>query len=63
MAKPLPGVDVPVINSSGYMTQAWYDYFQDHQKLTQLPDVDRTVTLTNGMTLVYNLASKLWKPT
>lgn len=63
-AKPLPGLDVPVVNpQTGQMNQAWFDYFQDHQKLTQLPDVSRTVTLTNGMTLVYSAASKLWVPT
>lgn len=64
MAKPLPGVDVPVINpQTGFMTQAWYEYFQSHQKLSQLPDVNGSVTLTNGMTLVYNATSKLWVPT
>lgn len=63
MAKPFPNIDVPVINQSGYMNQAWYEYFQDHQKLTQLPDVNRTVALINGMTLVYNATTKLWVPT
>lgn len=64
MARPLPGNDVPLVNSqTGQVTQAWYEYFQSHQKLTQLPDVSGTVTLTNGMTLVYNLTSKLWVPT
>jgi hypothetical protein len=63
-APPLPGIDVPVVNpQTGHMNQAWYSYFQDHQKLTQLPDVDRSVTLSNGMTLVYNATSKLWVPT
>ena len=64
MAKPLPGIDVPVINpQSGFMNQAWYEYFQSHQKLLQLPDVNGNVALTNGMTLVYNATSKLWVPT
>lgn len=64
MAIPLPGNDVPVVNpQTGYINQVWYDYFLDHQKLTQLPDVSRAVTLTNGMTLVYNATSKLWVPT
>jgi hypothetical protein len=27
MAKPLPNLDVPVIDlKTGYMTQAWYEY-------------------------------------
>jgi uncharacterized protein YfaQ (DUF2300 family) len=43
------------------MTQAWYTYFQNHQKLTQLPDVS-TVAPTNGQTVRYNAASKLWVP-
>ena len=64
MAKPLPGLDVPVIDrATGNMTQAWFEYFQSHQKLTQLPDVNGSVVLTNGMTLVYNATSKLWVPT
>lgn len=62
MASPLPGIDVPVLTASGNMAQAWYDYFQSHQKLSQLPDVSN-IALTNGMTLVYNATSKLWVPT
>lgn len=63
-AKPLPGLDIPVVNpQTGQMTQAWYEYLQDHQKLTQLPDVNRAVTLTNGMSLIYNATTKLWVPT
>lgn len=66
MAKPLPNVDVPIGMVNGqpiFLAQAWVEYFQDHQKLTQLPDVNRTVALTNGMTLVYNATTKLWVPT
>lgn len=64
MARPLPGNDVPLVNpQTGQVTQAWLEYFQGHQKLTQLPDVSGTVTLTNGMTIVYNATSKLWVPT
>jgi hypothetical protein len=63
MAKPLPNLDVPVIDSqTGFMTQSWYEYFQSHQKLTQLPDVSTTAP-TNGQTLVYNATTKLWVPT
>jgi len=63
MAIPLPGLDVPVVDSrTGIMTQAWFTYFQTHQKLTQLPDVSTTAP-TNGQTLVYNATSKLWVPT
>jgi len=63
MAKPLPGLDVPVVDPrTGMMTQAWFEYFQGHQKLTQLPDVSTTAP-TNGQTLVYNATSKLWVPT
>jgi uncharacterized protein YfaQ (DUF2300 family) len=62
MATPLPGLDVPVVDpQTGLMTQAWYTYFQNHQKLTQLPDVS-TVAPTNGQTVRYNAASKLWVP-
>ena len=64
MANPLPALDTPVIDiQSGKMTQVWFTYFQAHQNLTQLPDVSSTVTLTNGMTLVFNSTSKLWVPT
>ena len=62
MAAPLPPLDVPVVDQNGIMSQAWYSYFQSHQKLTQLPDVS-TVAPTNGQTLVYNATSKLWVPT
>jgi hypothetical protein len=62
MAKPLPGLDVPVIDpSTGYMTQAWYEYFQSHQRLVQLPDVSKSAP-TNGQVLVYNSTTKLWTP-
>lgn len=63
MAKPLPPLDVPVVDlKTGLMTQTWYSYLQEHQKLTQLPDVS-TVAPTNGQTLVYNATTKLWVPT
>ena len=63
MAIPLPGLDVPVVDPrTGIMSQAWFTYFQSHQKLTQLPDVSTTAP-TNGQTLVYNATSKLWVPT
>lgn len=63
MANPLPALDTPVVNpQSGQMAQVWYDYFFQHQRLTQLPDVS-TVAPTNGQTLVFNGTSKLWVPT
>lgn len=62
MAKPLPGLDVPVIDpKTGLMTQAWYEYYQGHQKLAQLPDVSTTAP-TNGQVLIYNSTTKLWTP-
>ena len=61
-AKPLPGLDVPVIDPrSGCMTQAWYEYFQTRQKLGQLPDVSPTAP-TNGQVLIYTAATQLWTP-
>jgi hypothetical protein len=36
MAQPLPGLDVPVVDPpTGLMTQTWYNYFQNLNKLTQ----------------------------
>lgn len=62
MAKPLPGLDVPVVNpQTGFMTQVWYDFFLTHQKLAQLPDVSTTAP-TNGQVLVYNATTQLWTP-
>ena len=62
MAKPLPGLDVPVVNpQTGQMTQAWFEYFQQHQKLAQLPDVSTTAP-TNGQVLTYVAATKKWTP-
>jgi hypothetical protein len=62
MAQPFPGKDVPVIDpATGTMNQTWYDYFQTHQKLAQLPDVSTTAP-TNGQVLIYNSTTKLWTP-
>ena len=62
MAVPLPNLDTPVVDpQTGVMTQAWFVYFQAHQRLTQLPDVS-TVAPTNGQVLVYNAVTKLWVP-
>jgi hypothetical protein len=62
MAKPLPNLDVPVIDlKTGYMTQAWYEYLQSHQKLAQLPDVSTTAPLDTQV-LKYVAATKLWTP-
>lgn len=64
MAKPFPGLDVPICMVNGqpvYMTQAWFEYLQQHQKLAQLPDVS-TVAPTNGQVLIYNSTTKLWTP-
>lgn len=62
MAKPLPGLDVPVIDpKSGLMTQAWYEYMQGHHKLAQLPDVSTTAP-TNNQVLTFKTATGLWTP-
>lgn len=62
MARPLPSPDVPVVNpQTGYMTQTWYEYFQQHQRLTQLPDVSTTAP-TNGQVLTYVAATQKWTP-
>jgi hypothetical protein len=62
MARPLPGLDVPVVNpQTGQMTQPWYEYFQSRQKLSQLPDVS-TVAPTNGQVLIWNDTTKLYVP-
>ena len=62
MAKPLPNLDVPVIDlQTGFMTQAWYEYFQSRKGLANLPDVSTTAP-TNGQVLIYNSTTKLWTP-
>jgi len=62
MAIPLPSLDVPVVDpQTGQMTQAWFTYFQSHQKLTQLPDVSTTAP-ANGQVLRWNATTKLWVP-
>lgn len=62
MAKPLPNLDVPVIDlKTGFMTQAWYEYFQSRKGLSNLPDVSTTAP-TNGQVLIYNSTTKLWTP-
>jgi hypothetical protein len=62
MSKPLPGLDVPVVDpTTGQMTQTWYEYFASHDKLAQLPDVSTTAPLNNQV-LIYNSTTKLWTP-
>lgn len=62
MARPLPGLDTPVVDpQTGKMTQTWFEYFAQHHTLAQLPDVSTTAP-TNGQVLVYTAATKLWTP-
>lgn len=62
MSKPLPGNDVPVVNpQTGLMNQVWFEYFQSHHKLAQLPDVSTTAP-TNGQVLIWNDTIKLYVP-
>jgi hypothetical protein len=62
MARPLPGLDVPVVDPrTGLMTQAWYEYLQSHQKLVQLPDVS-PVPPTDTQVLKFVAATQLWTP-
>jgi hypothetical protein len=62
MAKPLPGLDVPVVDiKTGTMTQAWFEYFQSRKGLSQLPDVSTTAP-TSGQVLTWNSTTKLWTP-
>jgi hypothetical protein len=62
MSAPFPGKDVPVIDpKTGIMAQVWYDYYQSHQKLVQLPDVSTTAP-TNGQVLTYVAATQKWTP-
>lgn len=60
--KPLPGPDVPMTDpKTGLVAQTWYEYFQSHQKLVQLPDVSTTAP-TNGQVLTYVAATQKWTP-
>jgi len=62
MSKPFPGVDVPLVNlQTGLMTQTWYEYFSQHHKLAQLPDVSTTAP-TNNQVLTFKTATGLWTP-
>ena len=62
MARPLPGLDVPVVDpQTGLMTQTWYEYFSQHHKLAQLPDVSTTAP-ANGQVLIWNDTTKLYVP-
>jgi len=62
MSKPFPAIDVPVINpQTGTMNQVWYEYFSQHHKLAQLPDVS-TVAPTNNQVLTFKTATGLWTP-
>jgi hypothetical protein len=60
--KPFPGIDVPLVDlKTGFMTQTWFEYFQGHIKLAQLPDVS-PVAPANLQVLIYNSTTKLWTP-
>ncbi len=62
MSVPFPGNDVQVVDpKTGLMNQVWYDYFQFHQRLAQLPDVSTTAP-TNGQVLTYVAATQKWTP-
>jgi hypothetical protein len=47
--------------SSGKMSDVWYEYFFNHQRLAQLPDVS-LVPPTNNQVLIFNSTTKLWTP-
>jgi hypothetical protein len=63
MAKPLPGLDVPMVNpQTGQVNQAWYEYFQSQpKKFAQFPDVSTTAP-TNNQVLTFKTATGLWTP-
>jgi len=62
MSKPFPGNDVPLVDpQTGLMNQTWYEYFQQHHKLAQLPDVSTTAP-TNNQVLTFKTATMLWTP-
>lgn len=62
MARPFPGVDVPLVDlQTGLMKQVWMEYFQSIQKLSQLPDVSTTAP-TNGQVLLWNSTTMRWTP-
>jgi hypothetical protein len=63
---PRPDKSTPLLDVDGRtMNQAWFDFlgYLDSRGLGNLPDVNNSVVLTNGMTLVYSTATKLWVPT
>jgi hypothetical protein len=61
MAAPLPPLDVPVVDRNGIMSQAWYSYFQSHQKLFSFLTYRRLRRPTDQV-LIYNSTTKLWVP-
>lgn len=63
MARSLPPQDVPMLDASGRVVPAWYDWFQskDQLKLAQLKDVSTTAP-TNGQVLIWNGTTKLFTP-
>ena len=64
--KTFPGLDVPIAidpktGNAMFMNQIWFEYFQFHQKLAQLPDVSTTAP-TNTQVLTFKSATGLWTP-
>jgi hypothetical protein len=58
--RPLPGLDVPVVNESGFMNQAWYEFFQSIAALN-LPAFSKTAP-TNGQVPIYSSTTGLYTP-
>jgi hypothetical protein len=75
MTKPLPGLDVPVVNpQTGLMTQVWYDYYQDKIPSSQIlgtpsgdsapagyvGEIIRNVVNLPGFNLTSGSAGQVW---
>lgn len=54
MGKPLPGLDVPVLNPTGQMNQAWFEYFQSLQALVKVLATPVVPTNTSASRLIGN---------
>ncbi len=58
--KPLPGLDVPVVDADGRMTQNWYEFFASISRLN-LPAFSKAAP-TNGQVPIWNDVAKLYQP-
>ncbi len=63
MLKPIPNPSVPMVDGTGRITQAWFEYFKSRELIgfANLSDVSATAP-GNGQVAIYNTTTRKWTP-